>query len=215
MKKVLLAGSNGLIGRHFLMDASAKDVQITALVRKTGLLPVSKGMVTEFVTNFGDDLKNLFASTAFDYVVCALGTTIKKAGSQEAFRHVDHDLPIQLAQFAKKSGIRKFALVSSVGADASSRVFYTRVKGETERDLLAIEIENTMILRPTLLLGERGEFRVGEVIAKRLEFITPKKYKPIHSETVAAALWSGLASPSFGTLVLETGGIHEWASKKM
>ncbi len=131
----------------------------------------------------------------FDDLFCCLGTTIRKAGSQEAFKRVDHDYPLALARLGKTVGAQQFLLVSALGADAQSSVFYSRVKGETERDIAAIGLPKVSFMRPSILLGERHERRpgeragifVGKLIAPLL--LGPlRKYRPIHADDVAAAM---------------------------
>jgi uncharacterized protein YbjT (DUF2867 family) len=137
----------------------------------------------------------LAAGESFDEIFCCLGTTIRKAGSQEAFRRVDHDFPLALAKLGKATGAQQFLMVSALGADAQSSVFYSRVKGETERDIAAIGLPKVIFMRPSILLGERREHRSGEragIVAGRL--IAPllagplRKYRPIHADEVAAAM---------------------------
>ena len=101
-------------------------------------------------------------AVAADEVFCCLGTTIKQAGSQDAFRRVDHDYPLALAKIAKAAGARQFLLVSALGADAHSSVFYSRIKGETERDIAAIGLQKVVFMRLSILLGDRQEHRAGE-----------------------------------------------------
>lgn len=135
------------------------------------------------------------AGESFDEIFCCLGTTIKTAGSQKAFRRVDHDYPLSLASFGKAVGVQQFLMVSALGADVQSALFYSRVKGETERDIAAIGLQKAVFMRPSILLGERNEQRPGErmgIIAGQL--IAPllvgplRKYRPIHADDVAAAM---------------------------
>jgi uncharacterized protein YbjT (DUF2867 family) len=128
-------------------------------------------------------------------VFCCVGTTIRAAGSQEAFRRVDHDLPVKAARVASAAGARHFLLVSAAGADAGSRIFYNRVKGETEAEVAALPFAGVALLRPSLLLGDRGESRPAEALAQRLApLLSPllagplRRYRAIHARTVAAAM---------------------------
>jgi uncharacterized protein YbjT (DUF2867 family) len=132
---------------------------------------------------------------AADVVFCALGTTIGKAGSEEAFRKVDLEAVLALARAASGAGARQFLVVSSLGADPKSKAFYSRVKGEMERRLRGIAFEGTQVFRPSLLLGARVEFRLGERLAASVAapvgFLLAgplAKYRPIEAETVAAAM---------------------------
>ena len=125
-------------------------------------------------------------------VFCCLGTTMAKAGSKDAFRAVDYKLPMRLAQEAKAAGARRFFLISAMGADAGSFVFYNRIKGELERDLEAVGFESLAIFRPGLLLGERAEKRPGEQVAKWLfgavNPLLPMAWKGIAADRVAESM---------------------------
>lgn len=127
-----------------------------------------------------------------DVAFCALGTTIGKAGSQAAFRAVDHDLVLTFAKAAKARGARAFHVVSALGADERSRVFYNRVKGEMERDVRALGFDGACAYRPSLLLGERVERRRGEraaiALAKLLRRALPARVRGIPAEVVARAM---------------------------
>jgi uncharacterized protein YbjT (DUF2867 family) len=138
-----------------------------------------------------------------DDAFCALGTTIKQAGSQDAFRKVDHDYILAFARAAKAAGAKRFLLVSAMGASASSSIFYSRVKGETERDIRALGFETLHIFRPGLLLGERAEKRSGEEIGAALTpFLNPlmigplRDYRSIRGEAVAGAMRGAALSPA-------------------
>jgi len=128
-------------------------------------------------------------------VFCCLGTTIGQAGSQAAFRRVDHDYPLELARRAKVAGVKQFVLVSALGANARSWLFYNRVKGETERDIAALGLTSAVFLRPSLLLGARSDKRRGEAVAAVAgRLLAPllvgglRKYRPIPADAVAAAM---------------------------
>ncbi len=134
--------------------------------------------------------------------VCCLGTTIKKAGSQEAFKQVDYDYVLSFARLAEKVGAQKLIVISAMGADPTSRIFYNRTKGEMERDLKNLKIPQIEIFRPSLILGKRKEHRTGEEWGKRLSpYINPllvgplKKYRAIEAKTIARAM--AIASLNF------------------
>jgi uncharacterized protein YbjT (DUF2867 family) len=130
-----------------------------------------------------------------DDVFCALGTTLKQAGSQEEFRRVDHDYVVGLARAGVRAGATQFLLVSAVGADSESRIFYSRVKGETETDVRKLPYRAVQIFRPSMLLGERAEFRLGERIAMMAAPLLQlalvgrlRRYRPIRARDVARAM---------------------------
>ncbi|HVL75889.1 MAG TPA: oxidoreductase [Noviherbaspirillum sp.] len=189
-RTVLLAGASGLVGGACLraLLADPEVVRIVLPVRRPLALPAgAEARVEQHVVDFLrlDEYANLFE---VDQILCALGTTIKAAGSQQAFREVDYAYPLEIARLGREGGAHHYLVVSAIGANPQSWFFYNRVKGEMERDLLALDYPSTTILRPSLLLGARGEFRFGEEVAKRFTFLTPGPYKPVHADQVAACM---------------------------
>lgn len=191
-KQVVLAGATGLVGErclHHLLEHPAYS-RVTVWSRR----PLSRThpkLAVELV-DF-DALPSLPRDCV--EVFCCLGTTIRIAGTQEAFRRVDHDFPVALAERARTAGAQQFLLVSSLGADARSKNFYLRVKGETERDVAALGLPRHLFFRPSLLLGNRREHRRGErlaIVASR--FLSPlligpiRKYRPVEAADLAAAM---------------------------
>lgn len=191
-RSVLLAGASGLIGRE-LLQGLLEDASVTAvhlLVRRT--LPIRHAKLSQLVADFGA----LPALPPIDEAFIALGTTIKVAGSQEAFRAVDFDAVLATAQAAKVAGAKRLGVVSAMGADASSRIFYNRIKGETERALAALGFETLVIARPSLLVGDRhavgqpvrrGE-EIGLQVSRWIGFAIPANYRPIEARRVARTL---------------------------
>lgn len=150
-----------------------------------------------------------------DDVFCCLGTTIKQAGSQPAFRLVDHTFVVGLARAGLRAGATQFLLVSAIGADPASRVFYSRVKGETEAAIRTLPYRAIQIFRPSLLLGERPEFRLGERIAALgapvmtgLLFGRLRRYRPIQAATVAEAMVTIAREAPRGPNVFEYDAMH-------
>jgi uncharacterized protein YbjT (DUF2867 family) len=191
----IVAGSNGLIGSQLLplLLATPEFARVHALTRRPLLAdnPRLANRVVRFDAPLESQLKGLQCSDAF----CCLGTTIRNAGSQRAFREVDYDLVIQFARFAHSTGVEKFVLVSSVGADASAKNFYLRVKGETEKALETLRFRSLDILQPSMLLGSRREFRPLEMLARpAMMALGPlmqgawSRYRAIDARTVAAAM---------------------------
>lgn len=164
MRRALLLGATGLVGGHLLrlLLASPAYDQVRVLVRRpTGL---QHPKLDERVVDWERlaEQPELFAA---DDLFCCLGTTIKQAGSQAAFRRVDFDYPLTAAKLAKAAGVQRYLLVSSLGADPRSRIFYSRVKGEVEEAIAAIGLPALAIFQPSLLLGERAVHRPGEAVA--------------------------------------------------
>ena len=193
-KSALLAGATGLVGGYVLRRLLAHPAytQVDILVRRE--LPIRDPKLTQRIVDFAH-LNPGVLGTAPDEVFCCLGTTIRKAGSEEAFRRVDYDYPLALARLAKAAGAGKFLMVSALGADPKSAVFYNRVKGEVEQAIAAVGLPAACIFRPSLLTGPRAEHRPGEKIGIAVgKLIAPlligalRKYRPIHADTVAAAM---------------------------
>ncbi|MCW1913983.1 hypothetical protein OJ996_10375 [Luteolibacter sp. GHJ8] len=143
-----------------------------------------------------------------DAVICALGTTIRKAGSQAAFREVDHELPLLIAKFCREQGARSYALTSSIGAKASSSSFYLRTKGETERDLEAIGYPSLTILRPSVIGGLRSESRPMErfsvSLLEGLRPLVPRRYRVIQASRIAARLLESALAAAPGRTIYES-----------
>jgi uncharacterized protein YbjT (DUF2867 family) len=218
LRSLLLAGSTGLVGRALLAQALARpDLQaVHRLLRRPPAEP-SGPAADARVRSWVVDFRALPALPAADGALCALGTTIKAAGSQAAFRAVDHDAVLAFARAARDAGASRFGLVSALGADARSRVFYNRVKGETEDAVRALGFTTLVIARPSLLLGDRRALgqpaRRGEALGQRLAAplgaLLPAAWRPIEAQVVARALLRSLATAGAGVQVLESGRLHE------
>lgn len=193
-RTAVIAGATGLVGgsllRQLLVDTSFSKV-ISISRRDSG---VKHDKLNEYTGSL-EDPAFLEKYIKGDVLFCCLGTTIKKAGSKEAFKKVDQEIPILFGEIAKKNEIPVFCIVSSVGANANSSNFYLRTKGEMEEGICNLDFEKPVIARPSMLIGNRGEFRFGEEIgkivmipAKYLLFGRFKKYRAIDAETVSRAL---------------------------
>lgn len=191
MKTSIIIGSTGLIGSklHEILGNNPDQEKVFLVSRNKPNNMIEKSVHIPFEN--GNYSIPLNVDTAF----CCLGTTMKKAGSKEAFLKVDLDMVVEFAKKAKEAGINRFALVSSIGANPKSSNFYLRTKGQAEEELKKIGFERLVIVRPSLLLGKRNEKRLGEDIGKaiyyifRFLFIGPlKKYRGIMDEDVAKAM---------------------------
>jgi uncharacterized protein YbjT (DUF2867 family) len=189
--RLLLVGATGLVGRTALKQALARGEisEVVALSRRP-LMPQDK--LVNPVNLRLEELAPRVKSWAVDAVVCALGTTKAKAGSQEAFRYVDYTLPLVFAKAAHGAGVETFALVSAIGAATNSMFFYARTKGEVERDIQQIGFRSLTICRPSIIAGERSEPRFAEGavlgISRALAPILPKKFHADPAPVIAAAL---------------------------
>jgi uncharacterized protein YbjT (DUF2867 family) len=188
--KILLLGASGLVGKNVLAQALAHPA-ITGVVAPTRRPLAPHPKLTNRVS---DRLESLLAegvAGGIDAVVCALGTTISKAGSKEAFREVDYVLPLAFARSAHEQGAETFVLVSASVASVSSSLLYPRIKGEVERDIELVGFKSLTIVRPSLIGGERDEPRFREGVALRLMSlfapILPKKFHVNPAPAIAAA----------------------------
>ena len=210
-RTVIIAGATGLVGREILRGLLADPAidHVPVLGRRAP--PAVSPKLTAHVVDFAA----LPSLPSADELYLALGTTIKTAGSQAAFRAIDHDANLAIAKAALASGTRRVGLVSAMGADATSRIFYSRVKGELENDLTALPFAGLVIARPSLLVGARAELgqpsRPGEDWGARLSrllgVLIPPNYKPIKAADVAAALLAAVPSAT-GTMVLLSGAMR-------
>jgi uncharacterized protein YbjT (DUF2867 family) len=195
-RTALVFGSTGLIGNLLVEElaCSEKYSAIKTFVRQpTG---ITEPKVEEIVMDFSAPELSSSMITGNDLFIC-LGTTIKKAGSIANMEKVDRDLPLKIAEIASRNGVRKVAVVSSIGALARSGNYYLRIKGEMEDGILDMNFDNKAIIRPSMLLGERSEKRVGEIVGKVvMKTVSPllagklKKYRAIHGRDVARAMIS-------------------------
>lgn len=221
-RAALLAGATGLVGRHcldLLLDHPGYGAIHTLGRRPAGR---SHAKLMEHVVDFANlaglanlgDLENLDLS-----VFCCLGTTMRRAGSRDAFRRVDLEYPLALARATKARGARRFVVVSSLGADLRRGTFYTRIKGELERSLRAIGFPSLIVVRPSLLLGDREEFRPGERVAAALARLGRpvmvgrfRRYRPIHARDVARAMVRLADDGTAGVRVADSHELAELAS---
>jgi uncharacterized protein YbjT (DUF2867 family) len=205
MVRILLLGASGLVGRETLRLALDRR-EVDGVIAPTRKPLPSHGKLTNPVAAELESLLSDRARWSVDAVICALGTTMAKAGSRDNFYHVDHDLPLAFARAAHQQGAGAFALVSAIGATPSSRFFYPRTKGKTEEDIRNLGFPSLTILRPIIIDGERGEFRRGESIvlqlSKALAPILPRGFRPNPASTMARVLIDAVVDPKPGTQVV-------------
>lgn len=207
MTRLLLVGATGLVGQAVLQQALA-DERVTRVVAPTRHALSAHPKLLNPVVDFAV-LPEDAPWWSVDAVVCALGTTIKVAGSQAAFYRVDHDLPLQVARLALRHGARAYALNSALGASADSRVFYSRTKGELERDLRSLGYDSLTLVRPGLIGGERQQSRPAERLAiavtRGLAPLLPRQYRVVPASQIAAHLLAAAVECRPGVHVLESG----------
>lgn len=212
-KTALVAGATGLVGGELvkLLLEAPEYGGVTALVRRP--LAVNHARLEQVMVDFAalDRFRERFR---VDDVFCCLGTTIKKAGSQEAFRQVDLEYPAAMARLAREEGARQFLIVTATGADPRSGIFYNQVKGQAEEAIRAAGLPAVHIFRPSLLLGRRQERRPGEQFATAVSRVIPwvgplKRYRPIEAKVVAAVMCRAAQAGAAGVHTYESGRIAE------
>lgn len=201
----VLAGATGLVGSHLLqlLIKSPRYKKVISFVRTSSGIHHEK--LDERVISF--DTMKLLPHEEVDDVFCCLGTTIKKAGTKENFKRVDFDYPLELAKVCKGHGAEQYLVISAIGASEDSRFFYSRVKGEVEQELKKLHFKRLHIFRPSLLVGDRKEFRLGEKTGEIFSrMIRPvmigkwRKYRSISAEQVAFGMYTSAQSFPDGTV---------------
>ena len=216
-RTALVAGASGLVGSHvvrLLLEDPAYS-RVTVLARRE--LPVSHKKLEQRIASF-DRLAQIADFPRVHDVFCCLGTTMKQAGSPEAFRTVDYTYVVELARVAVRHRASQFLVVTAIGADPRSRILYSRVKGEAEEGLRRLQFEGIQIFRPSLLVGARAESRPAERVAGLLSplvawaFVGPlARYRPIKAEAVARAMVRVAREAPKGTHVYESADIRRRA----
>ena len=213
--KAIIAGSTGLIGSKLLQILLRETFydEVLILVRKK--IDIQHKKLTQLVVDF-DQLDTYAEAITGHAIFCCMGSTKAKTPDMKVYRKIDHDYPLQLAQLAQKNGVKEYHLVSAIGANASSGNFYTKMKGETEDDIIKVGINTTYIYRPSLLTGDRQEKRLMEKIAGGLaKVIDPlligslEKYRSIPAETVAMAMYKQSTKNEVGVFVYPSNVIKQ------
>jgi uncharacterized protein YbjT (DUF2867 family) len=209
MKVLLLVGATGLVGQSVVQQALT-DPRVARLVAPTRRPLHPQPRLENPVINF-DALPAEAPWWSVDGVICTLGSTIKKAGSQPAFRKVDHDYPLAVATFARRRGAAACAFTSSIGADPRSRAFYLRTKGETERALGDLRFPSLTIVRPSFIGGARGERRPLESLALALfgsiARLLPRRNRVVPAERIARVLLEAALAAEPGVRIVESQAI--------
>ncbi|HEY2375030.1 MAG TPA: NAD(P)H-binding protein [Gemmatimonadaceae bacterium] len=209
---VLLVGATGLVGRECLrvLLADSGFSRIVVVTRRPLSPDVRSPKLETHVVDF-DHLNEYDELFTVDAIICALGTTIRQAGSRTRFRTVDYEYPLAFARLGRRHGCEHFLVVSALGANSRSRYFYNRVKGDLEESLRGLGYPRLTIVRPSLLLGPRAELRLGEEVAKRvtrwLGPLVPRAFKPVEARAVATTIVRAAREGRSGVRVIESGEI--------
>jgi uncharacterized protein YbjT (DUF2867 family) len=199
----LVAGASGLVGGECVKRLLASDAwdRVVVLTRRDLDGLARRPKVRQVVADFAR-LDAVREELRADHVFCALGTTIRKAGSQAKFREVDCEYPLRLARLARAGGARHFSIVSALGASRSSPFFYSRVKGEVEEGLRSMGWPSLAIFRPSVIAGDRGESRPLERMSQQLLRLAPATWRSVAATDIAAAMLAvALVSPPGVTVV--------------
>jgi uncharacterized protein YbjT (DUF2867 family) len=201
----VLAGATGLVGGECLRQLleSPRYGRVTVVSRREIDPTLRHDKLREVVVEFAR-LGDVRSQLRGDHVFCALGTTIRKAGSQQRFREVDYEYPLRLAQLTLGAGARHFSVVSALGASRSSPFFYSRVKGEMEEGLQNMGWPSLAILRPSVIAGERAESRPMERLSEHLLRFAPATWRPVAARDIAAAMIATALREPPGLTVIES-----------
>ncbi len=188
-----LIGATGLIGGYLLEELLKDDYFDSTRILVRRPFEHAHPKLEKKLVDFTDTESFRLALEGSDVVFCAIGTTQKKVkGDKAAYRKADYDIPVNAARFCKMAGCEQLILVSSVGANSKSNNFYLKLKGEVEDAVKTVGLKSVHTMRPSMLLGDRKEFRLGEKIGnpvmKAISFLLPSKYKPIHASDVAKSM---------------------------
>ena len=210
-KVAIIAGASGLIGGHLVQLLLNSDYESIISVSRRKL-DLEHPKLVQKIVNF-DQLHTLENELAADHIFCCLGSTIRKAGSKEKFILYDYTYPVELATITRTNGASQFHIVSSLGAKKKSVFFYNRVKGDVEEAISKMDFRSIHIYQPSLLLGNREEFRVGEKMGEYISYLfyplygLIKNYKPVKASKVANIM--------FTMAQLDHPGLHFHDSKEI
>ncbi len=211
---ITIIGATGLVGGLLLEKVLADDRFTEVVILGRNSVNKKHQKLTEYL---GDLTEAHFFDNkpVTDVVAVCIGTTRSKTPDVNTYKKIDYGIPVQAAKWSKKGGASKFMVISAMGANENSKIFYNQIKGSMEKDVLKTRIPATFILRPSLILGKRGEFRFGEKVGKIFfnifSFLIPKKYKGIQAETIAQAIVNMAFSDDAGEHILESHQIKEYA----
>ena len=217
-RNALIAGATGLVGSSLLKKLLADDQYSTIVIITRKSMDVKHPKLIQKQIDF-DKIESIKLDFQVDDVFCTLGTTIRTAGSQDAFYKVDFTYVVNLGKWCASNGVQRFMLVSAMGSNLKSGIFYNRVKGEMETAVSELNIPQIQIFRPSLLMGDRKEKRGGEKVAQVVMgslgflFIGPLlKYKGIHADVVAKAMIKSAQADAKGFAVFESDEMQRMAS---
>lgn len=212
MATLLILGATGLVGGSAL-DLALGDGRVDRVIAPTRRPLAAHTRLDNPVVDF-ETLPVDAPWWTVDAVICALGSTMRSAGSRDAFRRVDHDYPLVIANITRPRGARAFALVSSIGASSRARSFYLRTKGETEDAIRACHFPSLTIVRPSLIDGDRPHKRplesIGLAVARTLDPLLPRRYRVVHAQGIARALLHAALEAPDGEHIIESDSLQSF-----
>ncbi|QGT99474.1 Nucleoside-diphosphate-sugar epimerase [Candidatus Syntrophocurvum alkaliphilum] len=216
-KTALIVGATGLVGSELLIILLQSNEYNKVIIWVRQHTNISNKKLEEKVIDF-EEIESYKIDNKVDHVYCCLGTTMKKAKSKDAFTKVDLHYPLALARWAKNKGVSQFLVVTTIGANANSMIFYNSVKGQLEEALCSLELNGLQIFRPSLLLGDRNELRLGEYTAAKITRFIPfifkgpmKSYKPIEGKKVACTMYKVAKKEKSGAYIYNSSIISQIA----
>lgn len=213
MKTAIILGATGLTG-GILLNKLIDDTSFgkIKLFSRSSAGKTSSKIEEHIIDMF--QLEKYSKDFNADVVFCCIGTTKGKTPNKETYRKIDYGIPVAAAKLSKMNDINTFIVISALGANENCSIFYNKTKGEMERDVINQNIENTYILQPSLIVGDRNESRLGENVAeifmKYFGFLVPKKYKMIEAETIAEAM-RVLSESNYSKIIITSEKIKEMA----
>lgn len=194
-KSAIILGATGLTGNLLLKMLLVDDRYAEIIVFGRNSCKITHPKLTEYIIDLFQ-LENYSSKFKADEVFCCIGTTKSKTSDKKIYTKIDYGIPVAAAKLCKLNNIATFVVISALGARKKSKIFYNRTKGKMEAEVLKQEILNTYILQPSLITGEREEFRLGEYLFKKImALLKPilqlgelKRYRPIHPETIAKCM---------------------------
>ena len=214
-KTAIILGATGLTGNILLNNLLSDPSYEKVILFSRSKANVASPKIEEHIIDLFE-LDKHGKSFVGDVVFCCIGTTKSKTPDKEIYRKIDYGIPVAAAKLARQNNIKNFIVISAIGADSNSSVFYNKTKGEMEEAVLAQDVKNTYILSPSLIVGNRNERRFGEgmasVFMNLFDFLIPKKYKVIKAETIAKAMQE-LAASGYSKAVIPSDEIAEIADR--
>ncbi|MFT6851306.1 MAG: hypothetical protein ACJATA_002127 [Sphingobacteriales bacterium] len=217
-KTAIILGATGLTGSH-LLDELIHDSDFELIkIFSRNTTNVTHPKVKEYLGDLLhiESFKNDFTG---DVTFCCIGTTASKTKDKSVYKSIDFGIPVSAANLSKENGISQFLVISSMGANSKSPVFYNKTKGEMEEQVQKSQVEKTIVLRPSLILGNRGEQRIGESIGVAvMNFISPlmigslKKYRAINAQSIAMAMIK-ISKSTIKSQIIESDKIQDWSEK--